>query len=631
MRAPEVKVASRAHMWRGEPSFRQGIGISPVDDLSRERSLSVLRMINRRLAPAGLSGEERAGRQSSSRIFAAVCVSCSHYQACSEPMLLRTTLIICCLSVPAWGTQSSADEAYQLAKNEYQKLKQDQKRRGLRHHWLNVGKRFDAIATKHPKTDRAPEALFMSGQLFADLSRLSQNSDDLSAAERSWRKLIDTWPKHKLADDAALGLARLLADRRNDSKGARKILERSIDVAADKKQEMRKLLASLPVPVEPKKEKPGKPREMARAAPLMKARPPPVEVDTQANDEPAETAKPRVSALAEALRRLSEEPPSQPTNAADTEESAPLAQGRRTPVAPRPVPVEPAPVESDAAIEPSDATAIAALQETLRDVRVGARKPDPAARSRFAALAQKHQADELSLAQQLGLKVRRVIIDAGHGGHDTGAIGPTGLREKDVALSVVLKLKDKLEALGLEVVLTRNDDTFVALDQRTRIANKEHGDLFISIHCNAAASRTLRGVETYTLNTSSNRYSVRLAARENATTERGINDLQYILADLATKTNTGESQRLAASVQRSLVLGLSKDYRGVRDLGTKEALFVVLLGAKMPSILVETSFLSNPEEEQRLASDVYQWSLATSIAEAVESFLDARNKLSQVD
>ncbi len=551
-------------------------------------------------------------------------------------MLIRSTLIICCLSMlPAWGAKSNADEAYQLAKTEYQKLKKDEKRRGLRHHWLNVGKRFDVVATKYPKSDRAPEALFMSGQLFADLSRLSQNSDDLSAAERSWRKLIDAWPKHKLSDDAALGLAHLLADRRNDPKGARKVLERSMDDATDKKKEIQKLLASLPVPVEPKKEKPGKEKELvAKRAPAPK----PVRATTVAIDAPTEDETPaptttRVSALAEALRKLREEPPTAPTNPENDDESAPSVQGRRTPVALRaePAPAEATPVDADAAVEPSDASAIASLQETLRDVRVGARKPDPAARSRFAALARHQQADELSLAQQLGLKVRRVIIDAGHGGHDTGAIGPTGVREKDVALAVVLKLKDKLEALGLEVVLTRDDDTFVALEQRTRIANKEHGDLFISIHCNAAPSKNLRGVETYTLNTSSNRYSVRLAARENATTERGINDLQYILADLATKANTGESQRLAESVQRSLIRGLSKEYKGIRDLGTKEALFVVLLGAKMPSILVETSFLSNPEDEQRLASEAYQQALADNVAEAVESFLEARNKVAQVD
>ncbi|MER2560907.1 MAG: N-acetylmuramoyl-L-alanine amidase, partial [Myxococcaceae bacterium] len=497
-------------------------------------------------------------------------------------ILIRSTLIICFLStLPAMGAAktSAADEAYEAAKTEYAKLKKDEKRRSLRHHWLNVAKRFDTIATKYPKSERAPEALFMSGQLYSDLSRLSQNTDDLGSAERSWRKLIDGWAKHRLTDDAALGLAQLLADRRDDPRAARKVLEQSVDSANDKKKEMQKLLASLPAPVAPKKEPAKKAPAVAKVTKHEKAKAQVVEEATE--EAPAEK---KVSALAEALRKLREEPPTLPANP-EHEEEAPVAQARRSPVTMRPEPAAVETPDDEAAVEPSEASPIASLQEKLRDVRVGARKPDPAARTRFAALARHQQADEVSLAQQLGLKVKRVIIDAGHGGHDTGAIGPTGVREKDVSLAVVLKLKEKLEAQGLEVVLTRDDDTFIALDERTRIANREHGDLFISIHCNAAPSKTLRGIETYTLNTSSNRYSVRLAARENATTERGINDLQYILADLATKANTGESQRLAERVQKSLIRGLSADYKGIRDLGTKEALFVVLLGAKMPSIL----------------------------------------------
>jgi N-acetylmuramoyl-L-alanine amidase len=338
------------------------------------------------------------------------------------------------------------------------------------------------------------------------------------------------------------------------------------------------------------------------------------------------TGTSQVTALADALKKLAA-----PVELA---EGLTAPRARRTPPSRlEDLPSDDAPNDSEgeAAVEPAESGVLQSLQERLRDVRVGARIPDPEKKSRFEALAKQQQDDEVSLAEQLGLKVRRIVLDAGHGGHDTGAIGPTGVREKDVALAVVLKLKRKLETLGLTVVLTRDDDTFVPLDERTHFANREHGDLFISIHCNAAPSKHLRGIETYTLNTSSNRYAVRLAARENATTERGVNDLQYILADLATKANTGESQRLAERVQRSLVRGLSADYKGVRDLGTKEALFVVLLGAKMPSILVETSFLSNPEDELRLSSDSYQQALAEHIAQAVSGFLDARSKVAQTE
>ncbi|MGA9525123.1 MAG: N-acetylmuramoyl-L-alanine amidase, partial [Myxococcaceae bacterium] len=245
--------------------------------------------------------------------------------------------------------------------------------------------------------------------------------------------------------------------------------------------------------------------------------------------------------------------------------------------------------------------------------------------------AVKPGASEITLAEQLGLKVRRVVIDAGHGGHDTGAIGKKGTREKDVTLAVSRRVAEILSERGLEVILTRNDDTYVRLEDRSRIANEAKGDLFISIHCNAAESRKLRGIETYSLNVAGDRYSIRLAARENASSEKSISDLQFILADLATKANTDESQRLAARVQRSLVTRLSSNYREIKDLGTKEALFYVLLGAKMPAILVEASFLSHPEEEKRLASKAYQDHIAQSVAEGIEAFLADRQRVAKVD
>ena len=169
------------------------------------------------------------------------------------------------------------------------------------------------------------------------------------------------------------------------------------------------------------------------------------------------------------------------------------------------------------------------------------------------------------------------------------------------------------------------------LEDRATLANSARGDLFISIHCNSAPKKKLRGIETYTLNTSGNRYSIRLAARENASSERGVSDLQYILADLATKANTEESSRLAARVQQSLVSQLRARHRDVQDLGTKEALFYVLLGVRMPAILVETSFLSNPEEERRLSSKAYQGDIAKAIAAAIHEFLGSRQQVAKVN
>jgi N-acetylmuramoyl-L-alanine amidase len=229
-----------------------------------------------------------------------------------------------------------------------------------------------------------------------------------------------------------------------------------------------------------------------------------------------------------------------------------------------------------------------------------------------------------SLAAQLGLKVKRVVIDAGHGGKDTGAIGPHRVREKDVALGIAKNVAARLRALGLAVIMTRKDDSFVSLDERTRIANESKADLFVSIHCNASRRRTLSGAETWTLNVGSDRYSARLAAFENAEADRTVSDLRLILADLAAKANAGDARELAQSVQSSL----ARKTRA-RDHGVKQALFYVLLGAHMPAVLVETGFISNPAEEARLKSRRFQEDAAEAISRGVKDFVDARRRLAR--
>lgn len=545
-------------------------------------------------------------------------------------MIRAATIAVLIVALPAGAaTTAAADDAYRDAKTAYEKLKGDAKRRTLRHHWQNVAKKFEAIAKKYPKSDRAPEALFNAGRLGNELSRISQRDEDTDAAARAYQKLIAGWPKHKLADDAALSLAKLLADRKNDTAGARKVLEAALPAAGDMKSMMTAMLAELPKA--PEKAPPSRSDEPAKVTRAEKSKRVEAKAKRVATEETV-VEKARPDAREEDVAQVGEMTPS--SDVADAirralkpaEKPTPVAQARRMPVAR-------ADDVSDEVVEEAEPV-VASLSERLRDFRVGAREPgraDSEAKTRFKQFAKDQAASELTLAQQLGLKVKRVIIDAGHGGHDTGAIGKGGTREKDVALSIAKKLAARLEAAGLEVVMTRDDDTFVKLEDRTRIANRQKGDLFISVHCNSAPTNKLRGIETYTLNTSSNRYSIRLAARENATTERGVGDLQYILADLATKANTGESTQLASRVQSSLIRNLSADYKDVKNLGTKEALFFVLLGAKMPAILVETSFLSHPDEEVRLADDAYQTKVAASISEAVEGFLEERNKLAQLD
>ncbi|MBS2023704.1 MAG: N-acetylmuramoyl-L-alanine amidase [Deltaproteobacteria bacterium] len=236
-----------------------------------------------------------------------------------------------------------------------------------------------------------------------------------------------------------------------------------------------------------------------------------------------------------------------------------------------------------------------------------------------------------SVAAQLGLQIHKIVIDAGHGGKDTGAIGKNGVREKDVALSIAKKVAERLRALGFEVVLTRDRDVFLSLDERTRLANEAGADLFLSVHCNSARKRTLSGVETWTLNVAADRYAKRLAAFENADAGRHVSDLKMILADLFTKVNAGDARELASAVQSAMVRTIRSRVGPVKDNGVKHALFYVLLGAKMPAVLVETAFLSNPTEEKRLKAAKYQDSAAEAIARGVKDFVDARRKLAMAE
>jgi len=219
--------------------------------------------------------------------------------------------------------------------------------------------------------------------------------------------------------------------------------------------------------------------------------------------------------------------------------------------------------------------------------------------------------------------VRRIILDAGHGGHDTGAIGPSRVREKDVTLALARKLKQRLEGQGYEVLLTRNDDRYLRLEERTWFANAKRGDLFVSLHVNAHPRRDRRGIETYVLNTADDRYARRLAARENgALSDDGAEgaDAKRILADLNAQASAEPSRRLALQLQRELVAAVRGQGGEARDRGVKSALFYVLLGAAMPAVLVETGFISNRAEEKRLREPRYQEALAQALARGIGSF-----------
>ncbi|MGD2079726.1 MAG: N-acetylmuramoyl-L-alanine amidase [Nitrospirota bacterium] len=234
-------------------------------------------------------------------------------------------------------------------------------------------------------------------------------------------------------------------------------------------------------------------------------------------------------------------------------------------------------------------------------------------------------------AEKAGLDIRRprvVVVDPGHGGHDPGATGPNGIREKDIVLDVAKQLKNMLEAKGdYEVYLTRDRDVYLSLEERTVIANRKDADLFVSVHANAHDSRNVRGLETYFLNYTNEREALKVAARENKISVRRMqkarSEREVILASLQLDYNVKQSLELANYVQGAMVSEVDRWYTGVRDLGVKNALFYVLVGAKMPSVLVEVSFITNPVEAGRLKSQSYRRRIAEGISSGIEEYFAA--------
>jgi N-acetylmuramoyl-L-alanine amidase len=235
-----------------------------------------------------------------------------------------------------------------------------------------------------------------------------------------------------------------------------------------------------------------------------------------------------------------------------------------------------------------------------------------------------------SLTRALGLKISRIVIDPGHGGHDTGTIGPHGLMEKDLCLDVALRLGHEIEEKlpGAEVVYTRKDDTFIPLEQRTAIANEAKADLFISIHANSSHDEAARGIETYYLNFATSAESMEVAARENALSQESLHDLQDIIKKIARNEKVEESKELASDIQDSLTHRLQSVNQNERNRGVKKAPFVVLIGANMPSVLSEISFISNPSDERLLKKTDQRQRVADGLYRGIASYLENLNSLS---
>ncbi len=325
---------------------------------------------------------------------------------------------------------------------------------------------------------------------------------------------------------------------------------------------------------------------------------------TKATDAPkpaVETAAAKPDAVAEAKKPdLAKEEPKPEVKPAAERATVDKEKDKETDTADADVP-ESKPVVAEAPIRGKRRGATATIAREARPTATGDR----------------------SLIRALGLKIGRIVVDAGHGGHDTGTLGPHGLQEKDLVLDVALRLGKLLQSrLGADVVYTRDDDTFIPLETRTAIANQEQADLFISVHANSSDDPSARGIETYYLNFTTSRDALEVAARENAVSETSIHELQDLVKKIALKEKIEESREFAADVQRSLHSSLAAKTPAIRDRGVKKAPFIVLIGANMPSILAEISFVSNPTDERKLQTPEYRQKIADALYKGVARYVN---------
>lgn len=254
--------------------------------------------------------------------------------------------------------------------------------------------------------------------------------------------------------------------------------------------------------------------------------------------------------------------------------------------------------------------------------------PGPAPREDTTPVATAARRGDRSLTRALGLKLGRVVLDAGHGGNDVGTHGPSGYLEKDLTLDVTHRLGALLEErLGSEVVYTRTSDTYVGLEERTQIANDRQADLFLSIHANSSPYRSAAGVETYILNFTTSKTALELAARENATSQRSIHELHELLEKIALKDKVEESTQLALKLQNSLSAISTRSNDGAKNRGVKKAPFVVLIGAAMPSVLAEIGFLTNATDEALLRKPEHRQKIAEALYKGIEAYVDTLSRV----
>ena len=557
-------------------------------------------------------------------------------------LVLFLLLSLCVMeTTELWGkTASKPATLLKRADDCRRSLYGSRKKTKYRHNWLKCTRLYESIYSRYPKSEQAPWAMYRKARMFTKLYEYSGLQKDLDDAVELFRRLVEEYQDHRLADDAQYRIGEIYYKHKNDpSQAYVEFLKVDIKYSSgDMRTRARGMLDKLAVVLREKngpKERKGassSPTALASVKDIRHWSTPTytrVVIDVETPVKYASHLLKKDPAFRKP-RRLYVDLEKAKVGSA-IESSIPIEGGLLQRARAGQFTNDKVRVVLD--IDSIDTHKIFHLHDPFRivvDVHSNEKKNGKGGgesgtkkKSVNKGTKRAKSPDKtVSLARQFGLGVERIVIDPGHGGKDPGTYFKGGIKEKDIVLSLAKILAKKIEErFDCDAVLTRNKDVFLRLERRTAFANMKKADLFISLHVNAHNQRGIHGLETYFLNLATDESAVRVAARENATSEKNISDLQKILNDLMLNTKITESSRLAYEVQRGMVGGVKKRYKGVKNLGVKQAPFYVLVGAEMPAILVELGFISNPTERKRLISKNYQESLAEGILAGIERYI----------
>ena len=537
-------------------------------------------------------------------------------------------LVILCMLFMMWPrvlSAATAKDKYFNAEACYKKLRHNPKKQKYRDKWLGCIKKFEAVYHYDSKGPWAAAGLYMSGQLYQELYKRSFKRSDQEMAIDIYERIITDFPESKYKQKADYALrnisykkvSKIDSKKEIPEKDVEKVEKDSIDAEIEK-------LISTPLPDE-KDLKGAKNMEAKILGLRYWSNPSYTRVVVDADNEVSYThrllkkdasiKKPQRLYIDLNNSRLAKDI----TKVVPINDNL-LIDARAGQYASNSVRVV-------VDIKSFETYKIFSLKNPFRIVIDVWGTIDKTIPPEIEVSKKNAKIPPGALAKQLVLGVSRIVIDPGHGGRDYGAPGYLrGVHEKDVVLKLSRRLAKKIrKELACEVIMTRNSDRNLTLEERTAIANTKNADLFISIHTNAVRDRRAYGIETFFLNLATDNDAILVAARENATSTKNISDLETILSDLMQNAKINESSRLAVHVQKSMDLHLRNHYSRIKSKGVKQAPFYVLLGAQMPAILIETSFISNPRECKRLNDIAYQDQMSEAIVNGIKEYIKEMN------